>query len=422
MGKSVDIINNIAEEYLTPKEILKLWEGTHAPTGVYIHSPFCKEQCDYCTYKGTLFNKNDFNRFYSEYLPSLIGEFHEILASDKIDTYFFGGGTPSLMSVEVMKSLFDIIPNFKSNPKKLMEIHMCDWTEEKLDTLKKYNFSTVIACVQTFDNTVLKAQKRRTPRDPLAIKRFVEYSLSLGLNGMSDVIYFDTGNKTEDYNRLLKDITTLMDYSITEITIHTIFNTSLKFIPEADRAIEEALEYNSLYRLDNSFETLYEGMPRRKAARLYIKGSNPSEVFPQYHYMEGLDTRSPYLHQSQYNVLGLGSYKNFNHTVSRIEDKIEYIELGDTVTPKWKVTFDINKAPLSALVFETLKNIEDNIGPIPDGVYFYFESSTVSYNANTRDKVTNRGLDFGFKYDVGTTNILSFIAKLETQYPSIQLY
>ena len=43
-------------------------------------------------------------------------EFYKpVLSSDIIQLYFFGGGTPSLMSPETMRDIFDCIPNFKEN-------------------------------------------------------------------------------------------------------------------------------------------------------------------------------------------------------------------------------------------------------------------------------------------------------------------
>ena len=121
---------------ITNEEILTAWSNTDFKTGVYIHSPFCKEQCTYCTFKGTMFEKTAFNRYYSEYLPNQIKFYEPVLSSEHIQSYFWGGGTPTLMSAEIMRNIFDLIPNFKSQKNKLMEMHVCDWNKEQLDILK----------------------------------------------------------------------------------------------------------------------------------------------------------------------------------------------------------------------------------------------------------------------------------------------
>ena len=135
---------------------MNFWKETERKTNVYIHSAFCKEQCTYCTFKGTMFEKNAFHRYYSEYLPNQIKFYEPVLSSDLIRNYFWGGGTSTLMSAEIMRDIFDLIPNFKECPRKLMEFHMCDWTKGQLDVVSEYNFNTVIACVQSFDREVVK--------------------------------------------------------------------------------------------------------------------------------------------------------------------------------------------------------------------------------------------------------------------------
>ena len=66
-------------------EILDLWKTTQQPIGVYIHSAFCKEQCTYCNFKGTLFNKDNFRRYYDKYLPKMIEFYGDVLASPYIN-------------------------------------------------------------------------------------------------------------------------------------------------------------------------------------------------------------------------------------------------------------------------------------------------------------------------------------------------
>ena len=403
--------------------ILDMWRETDTQTGVYIHAPFCKEQCEYCTYKGTLFSRDKYKAYYENYLPNILEAYREVLESDKIDTYFFGGGTPSLMSPKIMEDIFKRIPRFIEKPYKLMEFHMCDWTEEKLDIVKKYNFNTVIACVQTFDNPVLRQQGRRRPRDPESIGKFIKYSLSIGLNVMSDVIFFDTGNALEDFKRLDNDIRKLAEYNVSEISVHTVFSTGRLHTELVESSLNRFLTANDNYYLLNDFSSCSDSILKPKAARLYRKGLTPDEVFPQNKYMDDLNTTEPYIEEAAItNTLGIGSYDNFKHTFSTIEDKIEYVEVGDTVNPKWRLMYNIKDYPLKDLINAFMEDLYTKVGDTPDGISFNFKGETGSLAADTVNKDTHRQLITGITYSRSSKSIKEFLTKMQDKMPEWSFY
>jgi hypothetical protein len=408
---------------LPSSELLTLWDETSSPTGVYIHSPFCKEQCEYCTYKGTLFNREEFARYYDEYLPSLFELYKNVLGSDKIDNYFFGGGTPSLMTPKIMRSIFSKIPNFKEITKKTIEFHMVDWTEEKLDIIKEFNFNTVVACVQTFDSKKLRQQKRRVPRDDKSIGNFISYSLSIGLNVMSDLIYFNTGDTKLDGARLINDLERLALYETTQITIQSIFDTLWRDTPNIGSIINEFLSQHPEYYLDNALNfDNKEGSFKQKGARLYRKTHTALNVYPQIDSIEGISTQTMHLHTTNVNTLGIGSYKNHKHTFSKIEDKFEFIEDGDTYNPKWLLSYSKADNPVSKLVANFYKKLEDNIGDPPDGLTFTFQTITDSVDGDTRNKVTERKLVPTFKYESTSNIIEDYLKKLKKLIPEWDFY
>lgn len=408
---------------LQSDDVLELWNNTTAPTGVYIHSPFCKEQCEYCTYKGTLFNRKEFAQYYDEYLPSLIDTYRDVLSSDIISDYFFGGGTPSLMTPQMMRDLFDKIPNFKEHPKKLMEFHMVDWTEEKLDILKEYNFNTVIACVQTFDNKLLRQQKRRVPRDNESIGNFIKYADSIGLNVMSDIIYFNTDNIQKDDARLVNDLNKLAEYKTTEITIQSIFDTGWRDVSNVNNIIGAFLEEHSDYYADNGLEGEMNGeVYKNKGARLYRKGTEPLDVYPQIDSVEGVATSDMHLQTTNRNTLGIGSYKNHKHTFSKIGDGIEIFEDSDNITPKWTLAYNKSEYSVRDLVDAFYEKLEDNIGLPPDGLYFTFSTVVKTENGDERSKKTYRELVTSFSYPATSDIIEAYIYKLETLMPEWDFY
>ena len=73
--------------------------------GIYIHIPFCKQACHYCNFHFStlLEGKNEF----SESLLKEIDLRKGYLKEDKIETIYFGGGTPSLLSGDEFKSILN---------------------------------------------------------------------------------------------------------------------------------------------------------------------------------------------------------------------------------------------------------------------------------------------------------------------------
>ena len=66
--------------------------------GIYIHIPFCKQACYYCD-----FHFSTSPKYKDELLQAIIKELRlqkDYLAGETIETVYFGGGTPSLLSAD----------------------------------------------------------------------------------------------------------------------------------------------------------------------------------------------------------------------------------------------------------------------------------------------------------------------------------
>ena len=78
--------------------------------GIYLHIPFCKQKCKYCDFCSFTRPKD----FIDEYVQQLINRMERYSAQARgrcVDTLYFGGGTPSLLSVENVRALLDGIRN-----------------------------------------------------------------------------------------------------------------------------------------------------------------------------------------------------------------------------------------------------------------------------------------------------------------------
>ena len=75
--------------------------------GIYIHVPFCLSKCGYCDFYSITRTIDK-----SRYIKSIVKEIilrSDYLIDNKIDTIYFGGGTPSLLKADQLKTILDAI-------------------------------------------------------------------------------------------------------------------------------------------------------------------------------------------------------------------------------------------------------------------------------------------------------------------------
>ena len=75
--------------------------------GIYIHIPFCKTRCSYCDF----FSSTDYSTA-SRYVNAICRELEvrkSDLPNETIQTIYFGGGTPSQLSIEQFERIFRVI-------------------------------------------------------------------------------------------------------------------------------------------------------------------------------------------------------------------------------------------------------------------------------------------------------------------------
>ena len=122
---------------------------------VYIHIPFCKQKCKYCSFISFI-NTEKIN----DYISSLLKEIDKNYKGESLKTLYFGGGTPSLISHQYLKK---IINKFKldSNCEITLEINPDDASLNYLKSLKEIGINRLSIGSQTFNNEILKLIGRR---------------------------------------------------------------------------------------------------------------------------------------------------------------------------------------------------------------------------------------------------------------------
>ena len=72
---------------------------------LYIHIPFCVKKCDYCDFLSFGGRKEEQIESYLESLKEQIKNMSELLGKREVDSVFFGGGTPTILSAEQIAGL-----------------------------------------------------------------------------------------------------------------------------------------------------------------------------------------------------------------------------------------------------------------------------------------------------------------------------
>ncbi|MBO7042633.1 MAG: radical SAM family heme chaperone HemW [Alphaproteobacteria bacterium] len=87
------------------------------PHNLYIHVPFCMSKCNYCAFYSFACSNPDWQK-YADDICSELKFWADKLGRIEIPTIFFGGGTPSLMSIDAFEQIIKCIKdNFNISPK-----------------------------------------------------------------------------------------------------------------------------------------------------------------------------------------------------------------------------------------------------------------------------------------------------------------
>jgi len=128
---------------------------------IYIHIPYCKQQCTYCNFHFRI-KQNDKD----EMLKSIKKEIkmrQSYLNGAEISSIYFGGGTPSILNKEEIKSLIHTMyNNFKidSDAEITLECNPDNLNEQMLADLKDIGVNRLSIGIQSFDDADLQLMNR----------------------------------------------------------------------------------------------------------------------------------------------------------------------------------------------------------------------------------------------------------------------
>jgi len=187
-------------------------------SGLYIHIPFCRRKCTYCDFY-LVTNLNIVEKF----VNNLITEIKlsaPLYIEEKFDTVFFGGGTPSLLSPEILKKIIDTLKeNFKvsDNPEVTIEANPEDFFEADFYKYKEAGINRFSFGVQSFIDEELKFLSRM--HTAAQAEDVIKKCKEVFDNVSCDVIY-SLPNQTKD--NLKYSLDKIIELNIPHVSAYTL--------------------------------------------------------------------------------------------------------------------------------------------------------------------------------------------------------
>ncbi|HEY9113873.1 MAG TPA: radical SAM family heme chaperone HemW [Bacteroidales bacterium] len=189
--------------------------------GIYIHIPFCKQKCHYCNFFAVASDK-----YREPFVGALLKEIEirkEYLGGEKINTIYFGGGTPSMLKINEINLITNKLNQvFEINPEAeiTLEANPDDLNEDKLKALKnETKINRLSMGVQSFFDDDLHYLNR--VHNGNQARTSIEFALKAGFQNMTiDLIYGIPGLTDEKWKKNLEiffsyKIPHLSSYSLT---------------------------------------------------------------------------------------------------------------------------------------------------------------------------------------------------------------
>jgi len=225
--------------------------------GIYLHIPFCKKLCFYCDFyhvKAT----DDSTIFIDALLKEAILR-QDYLRTETISTIYFGGGTPSVLSVKETDRILDrIYKLFKvdNNCEITIELNPDDVNPAYLSGIKGLNINRISLGIQSWRDSDLKMLNRR--HDSGRATEALKETFNAGFENVTiDLIYGIPGMTLEEWISNLDysfsfDIKHLSAYHLT-IETGTVFSKMVeKGLMSEIEEEESALLFNTLIEKSES--------------------------------------------------------------------------------------------------------------------------------------------------------------------------
>ncbi len=228
---------------------------------LYVSIPFCPSRCSYCSFVShSIENASELIEPYVDLLCKELRENAKTadLLNLRLETIYFGGGTPTTLSADQLSKIFRVINecfDLTALREYTVEAGRPDTvTEEKLEVLKKYDVERISINPQTFNDNVLEKIGRRHNSEQ-TVKAF-ELARSLGFNNINmDLIAGLNGDTLESFKN---SVDTAVSLNPQSITVHNLALKSGAYLVTKNENYNLTDKTKAAQMIDYSYKKLSE--------------------------------------------------------------------------------------------------------------------------------------------------------------------
>lgn len=186
--------------------------------GIYIHIPFCKKACHYCN-----FHFSTQTNHIEAYIEALLTEIalRKDYLNEPIETIYFGGGTPSLLSTQQIGTIIGALnQHFVLNDsiEFTLEANPDDISTEHLEQWRKLGINRLSIGIQSFQNEALGWMNRAHEVEQSHIA--IQSAQAAGFKNISIDLIYGTPHYTQAH--LLADLKIIEKYAIPHVSCYAL--------------------------------------------------------------------------------------------------------------------------------------------------------------------------------------------------------
>ena len=297
---------------------------------LYIHIPFCVRKCHYCDFLSAPYEEET-RQEYVEALCIEIVQRAKLYKERTVDTIFFGGGTPSLLSAKQMGEIMDTVrQEFQVLPEAeiSMEVNPGTVDREKLKAYKAYGINRLSIGLQSANNEELKVLGRIHTWE--VFENTWNQVRELGFSNVNvDLMSALPGQTLESYENTLRKVIALKPEHISAYSL--IIEEGTKFYEwfgDDSSQLPDEVADRQMYELTRTLLEEY-GYHRYEISNYALKGYECKH-------------NVGYWKRKEYLGLGLGAASLLSNVrSSNTSDLAEYLELGQKVNQQIAMQEDV---------------------------------------------------------------------------------